>query len=54
MDKVFRGKMLHITVKNPDANEYGVKSVTVNGKKTCGLLIKEELLAEENFIVIEM
>ena len=54
MDKMFRGKMLHITVKNPNGNEYGVQSVTVNGRQIQGLLIEESLLESENEIVIEM
>lgn len=54
MDKIFRGKMLHITVKNPNGSEYGVKSVFVNGEKIEGVLITENVLDEENNIIIVM
>ena len=39
------------TVVLPNAD---VKSVTVNGEKIEGLLIKEAILKEENDIVVEM
>ena len=54
MDKTFRGKRLHVTVKNPDGSEHGVKSVTVNGEKIEGKLILDSVLKAENDIVIEM
>ena len=52
--KVFRGKVLNVTVNNPNGSEHGVKSVTVNGAKIEGLLIRDEILQAENEIVIEM
>ena len=54
LKKNFRGKTLNVTVNNPDGKEHGVKSVTVNGEKIEGLLIKEAILKEENDIVVEM
>ncbi len=54
MEKTFRGKKLHVTVKNPDGHEHGVKSVTVNGNKIEGKLILDSILKAENDIVIEM
>lgn len=54
MDKQFRGKMLHITVQNPNGSESGVKEVTVNGEKIEGLLILETILKDTNDIVIKM
>lgn len=50
----FRGKKLHVTVKNPNGSEHGVKSVTVNGEKIEGKLILDSILKAENDVVIEM
>ncbi len=54
MKKQFRGKVLNITVNNPDGKEHGVKKVTVNGAPIEGLLIKEDILKDSNEIVVEM
>lgn len=54
MRKVFRGKVLNVTVNNPNGSEHGVKSVTVNGTKIEGILIRDAILKDENEIVIEM
>ncbi len=54
MRKVFRGKVLNVTVKNPNGSEHGVKAVTVNGTKIDGLLIKDSILKDENEITVEM
>ncbi len=54
MRKVFRGKVLNVTVQNPNGSEHGVKSVTVNGTKIEGKLIEDAILKAENDIVIEM
>ena len=54
MRKVFRGKVLNVTVNNPNGSEHGVKSVTVNGAKIDGILIRDDILKAENDIVIEM
>ena len=54
MEKTFRGKKLHVTVKNPNGSEHGVKSVTVNGEKIEGKLILDSILKAENDVVIEL
>ncbi len=54
MKKNFRGKVLNVTVNNPNGSEHGVKSVTVNGAKIDGMLIKESDLKNVNDVVIEM
>lgn len=52
--KVFRGKVLNVTVNNPNGSEHGVKAVYVNGVKLDGMLIREDILQAENAIIIEM
>ena len=52
--KIFRGKALNVTVNNPSGSEHGVQSVTVNGKKLDGMLIRDDILVSDNEIVIEM
>ena len=54
IEKTFRGRRLHITVKNPNGSQHGVKSVTVNGKTLPENLISESVLQEDNDVVIEM
>jgi cellobiose phosphorylase len=54
MRKVFRGKVLNVTVNNPNGSEHGVKSVIVNGKAIDGILIRDDILQAENEITIEM
>ena len=54
MAKKLRGKTLNIKVSNPDGNESGVKSVTVNGQKLDGIFIPDSALKDENDILIEM
>ena len=39
---------------DPNGSEHGVKSVTVNGTKIDGILIRDDILKAENDIVIEM
>lgn len=52
MNKVFRGKKLHITVKNPGHKESGFVSMTVNEQMMKDNYIKAEMLKEENEIVL--
>jgi cellobiose phosphorylase len=52
--KVFRGKVLNITVENPDGSEYGVKRVSVNGGAIEGVLIREDTLGDVNEITVVM
>ena len=54
MEKTFRGKKLHITVKNPNGAQSGVKSVTVNGAKLAENLITSDILKDENEVVVEL
>ncbi len=54
IDKTFRGKRLHITVKNPNGSQHGVKAVTVNGKPLPENLITESVLKENNDVLVEM
>ena len=54
IDKEFRGKHLHITVKNPGHVESGCKQLIVNGKEMESNYIPEQLLAEENMIELIM
>ncbi|MBE6753788.1 MAG: N,N'-diacetylchitobiose phosphorylase, partial [Ruminococcaceae bacterium] len=54
MDKVFRGKKLHIRVENPKHVESGVAECRLGGVKLDGIKIPETMLAEENDIVVVM
>ena len=54
IDKNFRGKHLHITVKNPDHKESGFSALSVNGTVLEDNYIPEELLASENTITLTM
>ena len=54
IDKVFRGKKLHITIKNPDKHQSGVKSLVLNGKTIDGNYIEEALLEADNEIIAKM
>ena len=54
MDKTFRGKKLHITVKNPEGRESGIRSLTVNGVTKAENYIPASELLDENVILAEM
>ena len=54
MEKLYRGKALHITVRNPDHHESGVKTLTVNGKLHAAGLIRFEELHTDNEIGITL
>ena len=54
MDKDFRGKKLHIIVKNDNGRESGVTKVTLNGKELPNNYIKADELAQTNEVVVEM
>lgn len=54
IDKDFRGKKLHITVKNPNGRESGVTKMSVNGTLLEDNYIKADLLADSNEIVVEL
>ncbi|HPS82505.1 MAG TPA: N,N'-diacetylchitobiose phosphorylase, partial [Candidatus Limiplasma sp.] len=53
MRKVFRGKVLNITVDNAAHREGGVTGMTLNGvSHAVGLIREEELLAENELLVV--
>ncbi|MCL2819867.1 MAG: N,N'-diacetylchitobiose phosphorylase [Oscillospiraceae bacterium] len=54
MTKTFRDKKLNITVNNPNGNQSGVKSTTVNGQKLESNFIPVGILKDVNEIQIEM
>jgi len=54
MTKIFRGKKLNISISNPNGNQHGVKSTTVNGNKLDNNFIPIEQLKDVNDILIEM
>lgn len=54
IEKDFRGKNLHIEVKNPNHVETGFKSMELNGLALRDNYIKEEWLTSENRIVLYM
>ena len=54
IDKQFRGKKLHITIKNPNRRESGCQSLTVNGQAVEGDYVPESLLEAENEVLLIM
>ncbi|MBQ9118885.1 MAG: N,N'-diacetylchitobiose phosphorylase, partial [Lachnospiraceae bacterium] len=54
MDKTFRGKKLHIVVKNPDGAEGGCKEFYINGVKADQPYVAEKDMKDENEIVLVM
>jgi N,N'-diacetylchitobiose phosphorylase len=52
--RVFRKKVLNITIKNPDGVQKGVKSMKVNGHPIEGNLIPMEKLVDKNSIMVLM
>lgn len=54
IDKVFRGKKLHIVVKNPDGAEGGYKECFLNGKKLEKNYVPAAEMAEENEVILVM
>ena len=54
IEKDFRGKHLHIVVKNPDHVESGCKSLTVNGKLMEGNYIPADVLEANNEVELVM
>ena len=54
IQKKFRGRDLHITVKNPNGRESGCMSLTVNGEAVPGNTIPESLLTEYTEIVLTL
>lgn len=54
IEKDFRGKHLHIVVKNPGGAEAGCKRLTVNGTAVVGNYIPESMLTEKSEIELLM
>jgi len=54
MDKVFRGKKLHITVKNPNGAESGCKEFYLNGVKLDQPYVAEKDMKDENEVLVIM
>ncbi len=54
IDKVFRGKKLHIVVKNPDGRESGVSKCYLNGTELESNYMKADDLQKENEVLILM
>ena len=54
INKDFRGKKLHIVVKNPNGAESGYKSLVVNGKEMSDNYIAASELADINEIILTM
>lgn len=54
IDKVFRGKTLHITVNNPNGVQHGVKCVKLNGEILSSNFIHADSLTNKNEVTVEM
>ena len=54
MEKVFRGKKLHITVDNLAHKEGNPRKIILNGEERAPGLIPEEALKDENIITVVM
>ena len=54
IEKVFRGKKLHISVENPDEKESGCCSLVLNGQKLADNYIPEKLLQDKNEIILTL
>jgi cellobiose phosphorylase len=54
MDKDFRGKHLHIVVKNPQGKESGVTKVTLNGAVLPDNYIPADALEDTNEVLVEL
>jgi cellobiose phosphorylase len=54
IQKTFRGKKLHITVKNPSGKESGVTKLVINGSETAGNFVDAGILKDTNEIEVIM
>ena len=54
IEKVFRGKQLHISVENPDKKESGCCSLVLNGQKLADNYIPENILQDKNEIILTL
>lgn len=54
IEKVFRGKQLHISVENPEEKESGCCSLVLNGQKLADNYIPEKLLQDKNEVILTL
>jgi cellobiose phosphorylase len=54
IQKTFRGKKLHITVKNPSGKESGVTKLVIGGSETAGNFVDAGVLKDTNEIEVIM
>ena len=54
IEKVFRGKQLHISVENPNEKESGCCSLVLNGQKLADNYIPEKLLQDKNEVILTL
>jgi len=52
VQRVFRGKRVRITIKNPRGVEHGVTRVLLNGRAYSSNLLRSEDLAEDNLVTV--
>jgi cellobiose phosphorylase len=52
--RVFRGKKIHLEVRNPAGVQKGVRTLTLNGEALEGNFVPAEKLAQENRVLVEM
>jgi len=50
----FRGKIVNITVKNPNKVEKGVKSISINGEKVDGQVVPFSKMKDVNEVEVVM
>lgn len=53
-ERRFRGKKIHIEVKNPSGVQKGIRELTLNGEKLSGNLVPASKLKDENFVIAVM
>jgi cellobiose phosphorylase len=54
IQKTFRGKKLHITVKNPSGKESGVTKLVINSSEVAGNFVDAGVLKDTNEIEVIM
>jgi cellobiose phosphorylase len=54
VDRKFRNKEFHITIKNLSGSQKGVKKITLNGAEIKGNFISLEIMKEKNEVLVEM
>lgn len=54
IQRLFRGKMLDITIENPDGVNKGIREIILNGKKMEGNFIPADLFQDRNLVKVVM